>query len=454
MNLQQYATLFNLCAISLVLIVSWGVLHKFPSRFFSRWTTSYACTLLLLTLDFVRGYGRYVRLLDWAMILASQLALVFLIRTALLLRERPEPPRALWIWVVGVAALGAGLLLIHVPPIWVMAMPALCYSLSGATLGVVLILNSRTEKRPTHWVGWPLLVLATWSLSFAAIQGTSYVWFGYALSGLLQILVGLGMLVFLLEQTADQLADQNMQLKRLNEIKTNFLSVVSHELRTPLASMLGYMELIEDGLAGPVTSEQGEYLKHMKRSGRQLRSLVDSLLDTVQMEAGELTVHCEPMELDAAIRQSADTLRSLLDKKSLALSLELPDDPTWVMGDAERIGQVLVNLIGNAIKFTNDAGKIRIELVRDGERACVRIADTGIGIPSDKLPHIFEPFFQVDGTLTRRHGGTGLGLAITKQLVEAMQGEITVQSREGQGTTCEFCLPLTRDPIALPSSPR
>jgi PAS domain S-box-containing protein len=229
----------------------------------------------------------------------------------------------------------------------------------------------------------------------------------------------------------------------VERMKNTFLAIVSHELRTPLNAILGYAEMLKEAVYGPVNEKQVRASERIMTNSRRLLDIVSDLLDQAQMEAGKLTIHLR------AFRPSdlVDNVQGVMDKiaadKGLTLTGQLdPTLPEFINGDMARLQQILVNLINNAVKFT-DKGSITMNIYR-ADRRCwkLEVTDTGIGIPEDELPNIFEAFRQVDSSATRKHGGFGLGLTIVKQLSELMGGEVLVKSVVGVGSTFTVTLPL------------
>jgi len=229
-----------------------------------------------------------------------------------------------------------------------------------------------------------------------------------------------------------------------NRAKAAFLASMSHELRTPLQAALGFAQLIRSGLYGPITAEQSEILGRVERSQTHLTRLIDDILDFARLEAGRVRMNVEEVSVGDAITQLAPLVEAQATKKRIELSLEPPPDPLFVTADRHRLQQILVNLVGNAIKFTPESGAIRVGAAGDGDLATIKVRDTGPGIPADRLQAIFEPFVQVNEGHTRPHAGVGLGLAISRDLARAMGGELAVESVVGGGSTFSVKLPLAR----------
>jgi PAS domain S-box-containing protein len=231
--------------------------------------------------------------------------------------------------------------------------------------------------------------------------------------------------------------------KELERLKNDLVNSVTHELRTPLTSIKGYVEFLEDGLGGPLSPEQEGFVHQIEKGADRLAWLVDDLLDFARIDAGTFQVRLEDGELGAKIHEIVESLRPQAEDARLTLAVALPAAPLAARMDAHRIGQVLINLLNNAIKFTPAGGTIRVSARHADGRLRCEVSDTGIGIPSTEIPKLFRRFSQLEGGLQQGRG-TGLGLNISKTIVEAHGGEIGVESEPGKGSTFWFTLPLGR----------
>ena len=229
----------------------------------------------------------------------------------------------------------------------------------------------------------------------------------------------------------------------VERLKSTFVAIVSHELRTPLNAILGYAEMFKEAVYGPMNEKQVKMAERIMKNTQRLLGLINDLLDQAQMEAGKLTIHMAPVKPVELL----ENLHGLMDKtasdKGIKLTSEIEEGlPQAVSGDAARLQQILVNLVNNAIKFT-DQGSVHVKLFYPSQyKWGIEVSDTGQGIPESEAAYIFETFRQVEGTATRVHGGFGLGLSIVKQLVNLMNGEIRVNSAVGEGTAFVITLPL------------
>ena len=247
-----------------------------------------------------------------------------------------------------------------------------------------------------------------------------------------------------LRQLNDRLSTVNRSLEEANRAKNDFLATTSHELRTPLTSIIGFSRLLLDGYVTD-PAEQRDLLTDLNRNALHLLSLVEDILDVSRIEAGRLEMMSETVDVAALIAEVAALTKVQADEKGLTLLTAVPADLPRVRADQSRLRQILLNVIGNAIKFT-DRGDVRIvaNVEADGSHVRVDVTDTGIGIPPEQQPLLFEKFRQVDASHTRRHGGAGLGLAISKALIERMNGRVSLRSEgAGKGTTLTLMVPVT-----------
>src|SRR5437588_6101874 len=241
-----------------------------------------------------------------------------------------------------------------------------------------------------------------------------------------------------------EVKDKNAALERVNHLKSQFLATVTHELRTPLHSIISYGALILEGFVeGELTAEQEEHIQFIVRRAEDLSSLVDDMLDLSKIEADRLEVKVEPLALKTNLTEVINQLKPIASNKGLQLTLEMDDELPMVLADSQRIRQVVINLVSNALKFTEKGGvTIQCALLDRYDMLRISVNDTGIGISPAALDYIFEAFRQADGSTTRRFGGTGLGLTIARKLIELQGGEVTVESIVGQGSTFSFTLPI------------
>ena len=243
-----------------------------------------------------------------------------------------------------------------------------------------------------------------------------------------------------------QLEESYAKLKELDRLKSNFLATMSHELRTPLTSVIGYSEMMLEGLGGPLTAEQREYLGIIMEKGENLLQLITSILDISKIEAGRVRLVLSEVDAGQVMRDAVATVLPLARKKGLKVACEPPRIPR-IHADRDKLRQCLVNLCSNAVKFTQAGGTITVSAeALKGERVALHVADTGIGIGEEHLDRVFDVFYQVDGSSTREYGGAGLGLAIVKSFVEAHGGGVSVRSKVGQGSVFTLVLPVRAAP--------
>lgn len=248
-------------------------------------------------------------------------------------------------------------------------------------------------------------------------------------------------------QQEEQLRQAMEKAQAADRLKSAFLATMSHELRTPLNSIIGFTGIILQGLAGPLNPEQHKQMSMVQASSRHLLSLINDVLDISKIEAGQLTLDRSPFDLRASLEKTVKLVAPLAEKKGLALEAELPDLDYRLVGDQRRVEQVVINLLNNAIKFT-EQGWVRLAIADQGEALVLSCQDSGIGIKEEDFPHLFQPFHQLDSGLARKREGTGLGLSICDKILSMMGGSITVDSTPGEGSTFTIRLPRQANEVS------
>ncbi len=246
------------------------------------------------------------------------------------------------------------------------------------------------------------------------------------------------------KERTQELAEANEELRRLNKMKSDFVSAVSHELRTPLTSIKGYASILATGKLGPTTKEQQERLAKIDLHTNYLTSLISDLLDIARIESGRVGMELQSVELRQVLGRVTELVAPQFKEQSIALEMDLPTGLPAIPADPRYLERVFINLFSNALKFTPAQGTVRVIATNDSDHLTVRVRDTGLGIAPQDLPKIFEQFYRADNAVNRERKGTGLGLSLVKKIVEAHGGQISVESTPGQGTTFTLTLPLTR----------
>jgi signal transduction histidine kinase len=243
------------------------------------------------------------------------------------------------------------------------------------------------------------------------------------------------------EELLRQTERARVEAEVANRAKMAFLTTMSHELRTPLNAIAGYAQIMELGVHGPLSDAQRSDLARIQRNQRHLLALINDVLNFAKVEAGRLEYAPTTIALDTMLAGLGDLIAPQLRSKALAFEYHHCSSGLTAYADPERLRQILLNLLSNAVKFTAPGGWISIACEPDGEAVAIRVHDTGRGIPAAKLETIFEPFVQVERTLSEPTDGAGLGLAISRELARAMKGDLRAESVEGQGSTFTVVLP-------------
>ena len=244
------------------------------------------------------------------------------------------------------------------------------------------------------------------------------------------------------EERTEELQVALKRLSELNQLKSNIIANVSHEFRTPLTHITGYTDLLLSQSLGPITADQSRALSVMKKSSDRLEELIDQLLRFSLTSQGEFKLQLGPMDVNSVLESSINEVMAKAQEHSITVRLHIPASLPLVKADSEKIAWVISQLLDNGIKFTPREGQVVLSAECEGMFVKIAVSDNGIGIPSARIPELFEPFHQLDGTSTRRFGGTGLGLALVKQVIDAQGSIIRVSSKPDNGTRIEFTLPI------------
>lgn len=249
------------------------------------------------------------------------------------------------------------------------------------------------------------------------------------------------------EERTAELQKALERVSELNQLKSNFVSNISHELRTPLTHIKGYLELLVSESLGAVSEEQRHALQVSQKSAESLAGLIEDLIMVSLASRGEMSISQEAVDISRLANLVVKSATEKAQKRGVTLHAMTDDDIPLVQADSQKIAWVLNQLIDNGIKFTPSGGRVIVNIKREGENlVVVSVTDTGIGIPAERLNDIFEPFYQLDGSSTRRYGGTGLGLSLVREIIEAHGSMIEAQSLEGRGSSFKF--PLLSAPAA------
>lgn len=239
------------------------------------------------------------------------------------------------------------------------------------------------------------------------------------------------------------------QAQQASTAKSEFIATMSHELRTPLNAILGYVDLLQLGVPAELPDACRPHVDRVQTSARHLLDMIDSILSFSRIESGHEKLHRETVDLSELVAGTVQLLEPLASEKDLAFACSTPHEPVMVVTDPAKVRQILFNLVSNAIKFT-DEGRVDVTVEPSDDDVAIRVRDTGAGIPAEETSHIFEPFRQVEGSLTRRTGGTGLGLSVARHLSELLGGRLDLTSEMGEGSTFTVSLPREGPPAPTP----
>jgi signal transduction histidine kinase len=260
----------------------------------------------------------------------------------------------------------------------------------------------------------------------------------------------LGTLAQNLNRMNDEVGRLTAQLAAANRHKSEFLTNMSHELRTPLNAVIGFSDVLEQGMVGKLNDKQGEFVRDIRESGRHLLALINDILDLAKVESGRMELERSEYYLPDSLRAAMALVRERAARHGIALSLEVADDIGAIMADERKVRQVVLNLLSNAVKFTPDGGSVTLSARQLQDEVEIAVSDTGVGIAPEDQAAVFEEFRQVGTDTSRRQEGTGLGLALAKRFVELHGGRLRLVSAPGSGSTFSFTLPVGRRQLPAP----
>lgn len=452
MDTVLLAHLVNIVGGGVVLFFSLLIGGRHIMPFFRPWSVAFGIVLVFLCFE-AAAYllGRHVPVLI-VQSLVMPVAGWYFLETRRLLLDAPRRPgwpgvALAFSAIAGVALAVAGLPfeLVLFPSFLALAVPTL-------VLGWYFLRRQRSEAS-ARFLGVCLFLLALWPViyPYPLLVKTSWAWIGYAGSGFLHGMIGLAMIAFLVDESWRRYREEQEKLDRL---RSNLVSVVSHELRTPITTVIGYAEFLADEIGGPLSEEQREFVTQIQGGAGRLRRLVDDLLHFSLQEGQTLRLSLQPVDFAARMRAVCESVKPQARHAQVRLTITLPDSPVPLRGDPVRLEQLAVNLLTNAIKFTPEDGVVTVTVGVEGDEAWLTVADTGIGIPEEELPHVFDMFYQGDRSSQRARGGAGLGLAIAKAIAEAHGGRLSCGSAPGAGTTFRLTLPLATTSPSQPALER
>lgn len=447
---EQLGIILNATGLVVPLVGSLAISWQYRFPFFRYWTLAYvamAATLPILLL--LEAHGRPLSL-TYVVIFVYLLHVDLLARSGASLQGQALGRR--WnVFALGALAAVNVLLALSQSYLAVAAAITLMSLVSHAYLGVVLWrIPGEQALGIRRWLGAMVVGMGVWGITYPLLPAQA-IWIGYAIAGLLHLLVGVGMIVLLLAVVSAELDAQNQELEKLDALKSHFIATVSHDLRTPLTIVKGAAGLLKEQTVGPLDGEQIRLVQGLASHADRLTNLVSDLLDFSRIEVGETRYRLEATALGPLLGAVVAEARPAFEEKGLTLRLEATAGARPARIDRMRLAQVVEALLSNALKFTPAPGVVTVTLHEAEDALIVTVHDTGRGIPEALLEQIFARFYQVDNSTTREADGLGLGLAICRAIVEEGHGgRIWAESAPGAGTSFHIHLPAAAAAVPAP----
>lgn len=443
MSTEQLCTLFNIVGVLVPVCFSIGIAQFHQEPYFRSWTISYALLFLVLALEVftqANGHPLFPTVIEVGMYLVSGWYCLKM-GDELMGRARtgwPEIVLGAAMLVAYLAGTLAGL------PFDQAFMPTIFfYIATQIILGVHMVRSPERLARAKVWMGSLVIATGLWVLAYPILVHAGYVSAGFVISGVLHLVLGMGMMLFLLSDIAFRLQRHNDELKVVERLQGEFIGNMNHEFRTPLnAIRAAAWFLASSAEAERLSERQRETVGIVATNVERVIGLVNDVLDYSKIESGTMTYEHNVTDLNALLDKVVGSLSQLFETKGIELALELPDEAVIADVDARRIEQVVANLLSNALKFTRRGGHVSTRLAVQQENARIEVCDSGVGIAPENLERVFTKFYQVDGSTTRKAGGTGLGLSICKAIIEdGHKGRIWAERAE-VGVTFVATIPL------------
>jgi signal transduction histidine kinase len=445
MTLLDLAKLYNFSGVATILVISIWVASKYPSPFFKPWLLAYSCGAGLVACELVGSVlTGNVAFHTLQMFLVVSVIWLFA-ETGRALEGRKLPRLGYWAMVVPACILAVVWQMAGKPWLGAFGPAVAIYAGAHFWLGRELIRFDRRHATASNrfWLGWPQIMTGLWLFTYPLLADTSVFWLGFLVSGILNMLVGMGMALFLVDQTARDLRVSKDELAADLDVSNSFIQTMSHELRTPLGSIKTAAFLVGQTDGGTLSDKQRELLNIIDGQSELLNRLVGDLLDHSRIESGLLVCNPEAEDRADLAWRSVRALEREYAAKGVTLELVGADASLPLEADGTRLMQVISNLLVNALKFTPAGGKVTVTAGAHGDEALVQVQDSGIGIAPEYHDRIFQKYYQVDASTKRKVGGLGLGLAISKVIVEQGHGgRLAVDSDLGRGACFRVELPM------------